>query len=86
MEGLRNDQDDHTDHTRLFRRSFIGFGLTGHQKQHFQRFDIFRSDNTLPGTPCDETSNFFKPPSTVNVNLTFNFFASAPVNRHRQSN
>jgi hypothetical protein len=41
---------------------------------------------TLPGTPIDETPNFFGHSSFVNVKLTINFSAAALVIRQRHFN
>ena len=54
----RGVQEDRTDHTNLFRRSFSGFGVTGHQKVDFHDFwiswKVTLSQNTckiVPGDP-----------------------------------
>ena len=42
---LRVVQEDHTDHTNVFRRSFTGFGLTRHQKLIFWTLEVPMGSN-----------------------------------------
>ena len=87
--GVRGER---TDHTKIFRRTLAGFGLTGRQKVHFSTFDgklelqcARNGSQNLPFCPGSIQDTFIIYSSISHQHIVQTFFAKIQNLEHRKS-